>query len=100
MELADIDAIYGQARALENAAGIALLLAVRAGAKNSQVEKILAEAVSVSKPSPPGLDEEQEALAHLAGRRNVCLAVTQLALQHGVAPQELVRQLQRAAKNR
>lgn len=88
-----IDEIYTLSRALEIAAQAASGLALSAGASNHQIAQALDEAKQIAAQarndialpgSPLG-----EAQRHLVGRREVCRALSRLALEHGVDHQTL-----------
>ena len=95
--LLQIDAIYAQSRALESASQAATVLATMAGAKPKELQEVLEEAVG-SENLGASKDPLQLANHHLAGRRRVCLAVTRLALRHGVPRKQLLEKLQQAGE--
>lgn len=99
-QLKQIDALYAQARALEGAAQVATVMAVRAGASTEELESALNKAVADAPGyTEQGRDPLEEARSHLDGRRCVCLEVTRLALRQGIDPKELLEQLTQAGKS-
>jgi len=95
--LQEIDSIYAHAKALESAAEVAAVLAVRAGASERQVSETLHKATRQVR-EPNGTDRLEVARCHLEGRRVICRAVTTLALSQGLDPEALMQQLKEAGE--
>lgn len=95
--LQEIDELYAQAQALESAAEVATVMAVRAGASPDK----LAEALQVALDEAPEAERDrgmEQARRHLEGRRCICRAVTRLALEQGIEPELLMKSLREAGE--
>lgn len=97
-----IDEIYTLAKAMEAACQAAAAMASEAGASNLELENAASEAHSRAQQeagdlSPVGspLGEAQRSLVH---RREMCRALSRLALEHGVDHRDLEEQLVRVTE--
>ena len=97
-----IDEIYTLSRSLEIAAQAASGLALSAGATSHHISLALEEAQKIASESRDDValagSPLGEAQRHLVGRREVCRALSRLALEHGVDHQKLADHLEQVTE--